>query len=216
MKALDLFLPRLMPWVSSCPEPLAKQALVDAAIEFCEETHLVKVTSGPQNSVAGTCNYALTMPADQNCASVQKAWYGTAPLDPAPEAEIENILAYVNGVGSTPRAQGTPRWFYEIAPNTIGLYPVPQASEPLMISARVATKPTRNATSLDDALFDDWIEAVCFGARQRLHAMPDQMFSSDTKASQAEARFRFFIHRAKAVSIRGRVSGSLSIRLNRF
>jgi hypothetical protein len=216
MKTLDTFMSRLMPWVAGCPDPLARQALVDSAIEFCEETGITQLTVDPQSAVAGQGTYDMSVPSDHAVVVTKKVWYGTRLLEPAATTEIDTVLAYVATAGTTTPMTGAPSVYYEITPGVVGLYPVPDTSADNMISARVATKPTRSATSLDDILFNDWVEAIVAGARKRLHAMPAQFYSDDGKAMEQERVFRYYINRAKGISTRGRVQGSISVRFNEF
>lgn len=216
MISLDLFLSRLTPWVSGCPDPLSKQALVDAAIEFCDESHIVQSVLAPVGVSAGVSQYTLTLPTDSDCCATLKVWYRARELDPAPTSEIDNILAFASGITDAPQQTGEPHWFYEISPGVIGLYPVPSTTVASVLSVRVALKPSRAAATLSDTLYNDWVEGIVAGARARLHAVPAQFFSSDAKASQAMGLFRYYINRAKGVSIRGRLNGSLTVKPNRF
>lgn len=211
MQSLDMFLPRILPSVPSCPDLLARQALVDAANEFCDETLLVQYTCDPIDSIQGTGAYELDVPAQQVVAAVLKVWYRGTSLSPAAASEIDLIEAYANGAtGATPQ-QGTPRAFYELTPGVIGVYPVPDVTATAVISARVATKPTRSATALEDVLYNDWVEAVSAGALSRITAIPSQGFSSDLMSQAYALKFNQGISRATNLRMRGRLVGSMSV-----
>ena len=209
MKTLDAFLSRLLPLVPSCTDPLARQALLDAAIEFCEESHVLQVTSDPQAVTAGVNTYDLDLPSEEDAVCVLKAWYGTTLLSPAPRVHVNSILAYTGSAGGVDQPMGPPKWYYEIAPGTICIYPAPDQSAELMFSARVATKPKRTATQLNDMLFDNYIDAIIAGAQARIVAIPGQFFTANP--AKAEQAFRIGISRAKGISIRGQVQASLSV-----
>ena len=216
MASIDVFLSRLMPSVIGCPDALARQSVLDSAIEFCEETQVIQVISDPQDVIAGVGAYDLDLPAAQGVVTTLKVWYGTTLLEPTPIAQVNNILAYVDSAGTQSPVLGTPTSFFEFSPAVIGLYPIPDVSKAGMFSARVATKPLRTATILADILYQDWVEAIVAGARQRIHAMPEQFFSSDAKAAQALAQFRSLVNRAKSAGTRGRVASSLYVNPIRF
>lgn len=216
MKSLDTFLSRLIPGVLGCPDPLARQALVDSAIEFCEETGVALQISAPQATVAGQGTYTLVAPTDQAVAMTKRVWYGTTSLAPIATTNVDAVLAYVAAAGGQTPTQGTPTVFYEVSPGVIGVYPVPDTSASNMISAQFTAKPTREATSLEDVLFNDWAEAIVAGARKRLHAIPAQPFTDDVKVVECERQFRYYVNRAKGLSTRGRVQGSLSVKHNEF
>lgn len=209
MQQLDAFLSRLLPLVPSCPDPLARQALLDAAIEFCEETQIVQVTSEPQAVTEGLGVYDLDIGSQERVVATTKVWYGTASLSPAPLIHVNAILAYVDSAGGTAAPRGTPQVFYEFAPGSIGIYPVPKDMQANMLSARVTTKPKRTATQLNDILFDDWAETIVAGAKARIVAIPGQFFSANP--AKDELAFRVGISKAKGIAIRGRTLSSLTV-----
>ena len=211
MQLLDVFLSRLLPQVQGCPDPLALQVLLDSAIEFCEKTSIVQVTSAPQTATVNVASYTITVPAQQAVAVTLKAWFGSTPLAPAPADAVSSILAYVASAGTDTVQTGTPRVFYELSPGVIGVYPVPDATTALAISARVATKPTRTATQVDDVLFNDWAEAIVAGAALRLHRTAGSPFYSQSAGDLALAKFWGFVSKATGTALRGRVRASLSV-----
>jgi hypothetical protein len=216
MQPLDVFLSRLLPRASGCPDILAQQAIIDSAIEFCEETRIVTTTVVPFGVIAGTGTYVLALPAGTASAVVDKVWFGTTQLHPASATSINAILAYVESTGTLGGVEaaqrGTPSEFYEFSPGVVGVYPVPEVTADGILSARVATKPTREATQLDDVLYNDWVEAICAGALYRICSIKGQSFSSDATATEEFAKFRLAINKATATRIRGRVSTSLAVK----
>lgn len=209
MQQLDAFLSRLMPLVPSCPDPLARQAVLDAAIEFCEKSQIVQVTSEPQRVSAGLGVYDLDIGNQEQVVATSKVWYGTTPLSPAPLAQVNAILAYVDSAGGTDAPRGTPQCFYEFSPGSIGIYPVPQDSQDRMLSARVITKPKRTATQVNDVLFNDWVETIVAGAHARIVVVPGQFYTASPTRSEME--FRLGISQARGVALRGRTQSSLTV-----
>ena len=216
MQSLDLFLSRTLPFVPGCPDPLARQALVDSAIEFCEETTISKYTSEPQAVTAGVGIYELDLPAQQSVVATHKAWFGTQRLTPVPAEQIDSILAYVSSAGSDIALRADPTLFYESSPGVIGVYPVPSASAAATLSARISTKPIRTATALEDILYTDWADAVVAGAIYRLASMPGQSFTDPKVAITAASTFWGRVNKATDISLRGRIRSSISVRSNPF
>lgn len=210
MQTLDAFMSRLLPLVPGCPDTLVRQALVDTAIEFCESTLIVQGNSAPQTATVDVGSYTLTVPAQQAVTSVLNVWYGTKQLRPAAALQIDAILAYVSGVGTTTAEKGTPDVFYELSPGVIGIYPVPNVTTASYLSARMALRPTRTATSLEDVLLNDWVDGIVSGAEARLRDIPNQPFSGDS--TLARAKFNVARQLASNLRVRGRVSGSVSVR----
>lgn len=212
MKSLDLFLSRLIPKVPGCPDSAAREALVDAAIEFCEETTLVQFTSEPQPVSAGIGVYDVDVPSQQVVAVTLKAWHGARRLVPAPADQIDDILAYVASAGTETAPQGDPRYFYEVSPGQVAIYPVPELALANGFSARIATKPTRDATALDDLLYTDWVEAIVAGAAARIHGTPGQSASSPAEAQLQRAKFWADVSKATNIALRGRIRSSIAVR----
>lgn len=211
MLSLDVFLSRLAPKVLGCPDPMLRQALVDAAIEFCEETSIIQVTTDPAEVTAGVGTYVLALPTDQAASTTLKAWYKTTLLTPVPADKIDSVLAFVSDAGGETQLRGEPRLFYEINPGEIGLYPVPAETYARAFSARVAIKPTRNAVTVDDTLFNDWCEVIVAGAAARLCAMQGQAFSDPATAAIESGKFWQGVSKATNLALRGRIRGSMSV-----
>lgn len=212
MLNLDVFLPRLLPSVPGCPDPTARQALLDSAIEFCEETALVRITTDPQVA-AGVSVYEVEVPLGQKVAITQRAWYGRQELMPAMSSMVSNVDAYTF-VPSDPNQ--VPHSFLESAPGEITLFPAPGVLATGQVTFRAATKPSRSATSVADVLYEDWAEAIVAGALKRLHAIPDTPYFSDNHAIRRAAEFQLGINRARAEAQRGRVRGSITTAPRRF
>lgn len=212
MQSLDVFLSRLLPKVPGCPDPLARQALVDSAIEFCEETSITQYTSEPQDVLAGVATYDVDLPSQQDVVVVLKAWYGAQRLTPAPAERVDSILAYVASAGTATVQQGDAHVYYEYAPGVVALYPVPKESRTAMFSARIATKPKRSATMVEDILTTDWIESIVAGAAYRLCSMQGQAFTNDITATREYNKFWADISKATNIALRGRLRTSITVR----
>jgi hypothetical protein len=213
MQSLDVFLPRVLLKANGCSDPLARQAVLDSCIEFCEESHIVQFTSAPQPVVEGLMTYELDTPADQEVSATLRVWYGTRQLSPATPDQIDTILAYVDTAGGQTPPKGEPSVFFESSPGVIAIYPAPNQTAPSMFSARVASRPARIATTVEDILYKDWVEAIVAGALARICSVPNQFFSSDAVAARGAAEFRYGVNRASSIRRRGRVEASLSIRV---
>ena len=213
MQSLDVFLSRLLPHVMGCPDVTAKQALLDSCIEFCEETLLVQHTSPPQTATANVGTYTLTLPepTHQAVAMVQKMWFGTSLLSVAASNDVSNILALTSPAGTESAATGTPSVYYEISPGLVGIYPRPETTQASMISARLASKPLRTATQVDDILYTDWVETIVAGAIGRLCETAGQPYSNPSLAASGYAKFWRDVSKATNLAKRGRVVTSMYV-----
>lgn len=209
MLILDVFLSRLMPSVPGCPEPLARQALLDSTIEFCEETGVVKVTTDPIGLQAGNAVYSVDVPMQQQVVTVQRAWYGTRELIAAPSAMVSEVEAYTGN--AAPSTGQEPTHYLEFAPGEVSLFPTPGEGATAMLVFRATTKPTRSASSVENVLFEDWAEVIVAGALRRLHGTPDTPFSSDQLSMRQAGLFQLGVSKARQEALRGRVRGSMLI-----
>lgn len=218
MQSLDVFLSRLLPLLPGCPDPTAKQALLDASIEFCEETHVAQVVTDPVSLYPDQQNYTLGIPAQTEVARLVKAWSGTRILTQVEPVLNDSSLLHTNPIGTTYAATGAPRILTLTLEGDVTLYPTPDISAAAaeMFTARVAVKPTRDATQVPDVLYTSWAEAIVAGAAFRLASMPAQAFSDDGLAAASHTRFRYFINRARIEANRGRLVGPAAVRNRPF
>jgi hypothetical protein len=211
VKPLTDFLTRLNPMVPGCPEPVALQALLDTAVDFCDRTMVVQHTTDPTPVVPGVATYDLDTPSGTTPARVLAAWYDGARLDLAP---LQTVTAR-SALGAAD-ALGTPRAAYVLEPATVRLFPAPDTTQVGTLQVRVATRPLRAARHVDDALFDDWVEAIVGGALARLAIMPGMSFSNPDMAVYGAGLFGAGVSAAKLEARKGRVVGDVHVRLSPF
>jgi hypothetical protein len=216
MATLDSFLSRLMPHVSGCSDPLARQSLVDTAIDFCDRTNIVRVRQDLSGLTANVREYDLDLPSGTQLARVLRVMVGETKASMVPIEFVESPYAYYDTVGTDTVERGTPRCAYLLSPTTIGLFPPPAESAPLSLMVEFSIKPLRTATTLPDELAADWLDAIVEGAKARLYALPKADFAMPTAIPMAMAAYANGVSRAQVESRLGRVRGSLSVRPRRF
>lgn len=200
--------------VIGCNQPAMEQALVDACIEFCEETRIVNRTTLRFNSVAGTASYTLSMPAGTTTVTLLEAFYNSNRLGLVGPDDFVHPLELFPTVGTETAPAGDPSIAALLDPDTVRVFPIPNKSATNAFLVRVATKPTRAATQVDDILFDNWADAIVNGAAARLHTTPNQPYTSLTDEQRARTLFKREINRASIEASRGRVKRSQMIRMN--
>lgn len=209
MVELKSFLPRLLPNVMGCTEPLALQALLDSAIEFSRRSLAVTTRLEPIPVEANIADYELQPPAQTAISQVLKVWV---------EGELLSAAPYETATATAPH-KGTPRHFYgqEIDENFyVTLLPTPDKTIADALVARVALQPTRSATRVHDILYDRHAEGVVYGAMAILMAIADQPFTDTIMAGAASAKARALANNARFEAMHGRVQSSLSVRMRAF
>ncbi len=195
MKKLEYFMPRLLPWCTAVPEPLAYQALVDSAIRFCEETHIVRYITDPIQVVAGVRDYDIDLPQYADLARVLRVWFAPGPYD---------------------RPSGKPADWVISDIGQLSIYPVPPTDGVDPMFFEVATKPTRSATTVADQLYTDWVEGIVGGAVARLCGTPDQPWSNDVNAGKGEMLYQRWRGKAQIEGSKGRVRRDTVVRPRPF
>lgn len=166
MKSLSLFRSRIAPRVDGCSDIIIDQSVLDSAIDFCNQSLVVKRMMFPVQTVAGRSEYDI----EPGVVSIQRVWVDAKEIQPLGEDALAGPYAFISSVpGQTPQS-GSPRSFAQPYPGVISLYPIPDSVYTL--SARVALAPTRSATQVEDQLWDDWAEAITDGALARLYMYP--------------------------------------------
>jgi hypothetical protein len=197
MKKLELFLPRILPWCLGAPEPLIHQALLDSASQFCEETAAIHYITDPITIVAGVADYDIGLPQSNDLSRILRVWFGEDPW-------------------ATPA--GIPLNWVVTDLSQITIFPTPAAelAPGQFMFADVAVKPSRNATVLDDRLYNDWLEGIVGGAIARLCATPDQPYTNPANAALGAATFKLWRGKAQYESTKGRVRRDTTVKMRPF
>jgi hypothetical protein len=206
---LSAFFPRLLPSVIGCPEPLAQQALLDSAIEFCDRSLAVTTTLDAVTLREGLASFETETPTDTTIAQVLNLWFDGRQIHPAPYMEATDVAT----------STGEPRYFYgEDIDETfnITLLPAPNRTVRSGVIVRAALKPTRSATTVHNVLFERYAQAIVDGAQAILLAIPDQPFSDEAKAQVMAVKARSGANHARTDAMHGRVQSSMSVKMRAF
>ena len=210
MVELKSFLPRLLPNVIGCPEPLALQALLDSSIEFCTKSNAVSVQLDALTAVKGVATYEIETPTQTSVSTILKLWYDGTVLPPLP---YEQALSLFNN------PSGAPRYYfgqYVDEVYSVTLLPTPDKTVANGLQIRAALTPTRSATQVHSVLFDRYADAIVQGAISILCAVPDQPFTDLKQAAAASVRFRAEANLARGEIMHGNVQSSLSVKMRAF
>ena len=203
MKPISDFFPRMLPYLPGCSEPLAAQAVLDAAIAFCEDTQAVREQLDSFTTSAGVGAYELDTPSQQQVARVFDV-----VVDGRPMAAIA-----AEDVGPASEAIGSPMAFYTTRYGSeflLHLFPTPDGA--YNVQVRAALRPTRNATQLEDDLFNLWSDAVLAGAMARVMAIPGQPFSDPAGSAGYSMAATRATNKARVEGNFGRVRAGMRVR----
>lgn len=221
MTPLTSFLPYVLPHAYGAPDPLAEQAVRNACIELCDESNLVQTVT-IQTATAGDPEYAITPPTQQGLSQILAVTFGAYPLRPVAPGDVEHGAAMRAGVEAVDAVlestRGTPTVYYQTTPTdpNVYLWPVPAETKVGYLAVRAAFVPLRNATQVEDVLFEDWVVEIASGALAQLLAMPGQVFSNPSYAENHAKAFAAGVARAKAKARSAQIPSAMRVRARRF
>lgn len=209
MKTLDAFLPYILPHALGASDPLAKQCLVRAAQEFCRRTLVIQEVFTTSQAV-GAGEYDVDLPSQSQLLRLNAVMVGEsrAVLEPVVHATLPVALRGAAGGASPQSGTPTTAYFKTATGKSFWLYPLPAEASTDTVTVRASYAPTLNATSLDDALMDDWLDAMAAGALARLLATKGQPFSDPVMSMAHKQAFEVEVSRGRREGLTGRIVGS--------
>lgn len=169
MAALSDFHRFVLPFINGAPLPAIEDAILDAAIEYCRRTRLLRVLLDPISLVPGEAELELDPPdGDSQITDVTGAWLPGRQLDPATRPELDALFPR-GWAGLTVDTVDDVARYYCRAPGTIQLVPGVSVRMQRALVLEVAYAPTRTATTVPDLLLDRYAEKLQAGALARLH-----------------------------------------------
>lgn len=195
--------------VPTAPTPTLDEAIRSAAIDFCTATSLIVETVQADAEVGESVVY-FTLSSDQLAIRyINAVWYQSAMLAPVSETRIYTPTAFVAETAQ----QGPSAYHYAAESNYITVYPTPAEDVTDAFTARVVVVPTRDATTVPDALYNEWLTTIAAGARAYIKSIPGQPFTGD--ATRDLRLFHSGIQHAMAQALKGRVGANLAVRAGR-
>lgn len=164
--------PYVLPDVIGCPMPVVDQAIVSAAIEFCERTYVWRHTPATVAAVEATTSYAFVTPTGAKVERVQAAWLDGIPL------KVRNATDML-GVADWLTKTGTPEYLVALDDSNWRLYPLGGGDVDMLVTL----KPTRDATTIDSDIFEAHVESIAAGALARLQKKAGKPWSDLEQAA---------------------------------
>lgn len=170
MKAWELFLPDILPFVPALPEPTIERAVRHAAQEFCEVTRAWRVTLEPFLTTGVDTTYDLEL--EQNSELVR----------------IEGITknGYFYPVWRPGFEEGAKDYGYTQDGKTITLSRLMEADASIVVDATL--KPSNKAAGIEDMLYDRYERIITIGALGMLNNDPNRQGEFMAKCDQLRTR----------------------------
>jgi hypothetical protein len=194
--SLEAFLPEIMLESSGVPAPVALNAIRNACYDFCRKSLVWNEVQSAVAYTAGVTVYQPTPPTDAQVISVLHVNVDST-LVVYPYSTEEVAMARPNWQSFVGNIEG----FVQPDRGTIRFFSVPQSSG--TFAAMVAYAPKRNAKTIDDLLFNVYLESIKYGALWKLKIMPGKPWSDPAGAQYYERAFNTKIGEATIDRTRG-------------
>ena len=218
MATLTSFYPYIVPHVSGCPEITIDTNLMSSIIEFSERTLILERDHDPVTIVKNISDYDFEPPiANHLVIKIINAWCQGSALEPiAPDViqdpTIYNRFANKDNTFTT----GKPKNIFQKDERTFTLSPVPDETVAQSLTMRVALKPSRSATSVEDVFYEDYAEIIADGALSKLMMIPNNKFTNPQMAGVHLQRFVQGINKTKQLATKGFVRSNVKINIPRL
>lgn len=201
--AWEAFLPMILVQAPGVSQPLAEASVRDAAIEFCKRSLAWVHHMDALPIVAGVADYDLDVPDGAVAIQPLDVWADGEPLDPAAPRELTALY------GEWRAETGTPLYYlHEVldgAVRQLTLAPKPIATVSNGLTARLALRPTKTSTEIDEAIYEEYGTVIANQALGRLLLMPKRPWSD---AEHGVALLREFSSQCSAAQLRAARGGT--------
>lgn len=216
MASYEAFFPYVLHEVPGAPEPLVIRAIRDAAIEFCEKSLILTRDHDPITVKAGVVDYDLEPPSGYVVIKIQQAWLDNNKLTPLAPDVVRDASVYNRLFSAYQSAPSTPQAYLQKEERTVSVWPLPDKQYTKSLTMRVALKPTRSSTTVDDVLFEDYAEQIASGALSKLMASANKPYTNFDMAGVHKGLFMQGINVARQRAGHGHVRSNLSVKLRKI
>jgi hypothetical protein len=203
MTLISEFKKLVSPDVLPCPDPIVNREVVSTLLEFCKKTYQL------------TREFELDIDTDDIDSDLQDS----IDLDISEHADNLRPVALVELMVDTTEyiphkrdIRTTVTNFSSLKDDNYKYYWIPEnylirlfdmgtANEKIWM--KLALKPLRSATEVDDHIFEDWSEAIVAGAKFKLLSMPGKDWSDSEGARYYRSEWRKYLSQAKKATLKG-------------
>ncbi|AXF51442.1 virion structural protein [Erwinia phage Pavtok] len=191
IRDIEELLPKVMQYAPGCPEPTATEHVRAAAVQLCKRTRCWR--DHDQFEVNGRYNDIPAILPHAALFEIESVTFDGDPLLPAPFST--DMLPMDGDEDET----GRPASFTMMWPNAIMLHP--GGTGTLHVSMFLV--PSDNAEQLPQWMFDQFSDALVWGALGTLLLLPNQPFMNPQLAALFAGKFEGALDRNFAFNKRG-------------
>jgi len=209
----EVFLPEVMPYVHDVPEIVAVQAIRNACIEFCEETHYLQENLDPITGIKDIGLYDLDAnDSNYKVVEIMQAYYGDQLMIPKSQEQLNQIYRTSNWE----TLSGNPYYYFRTRAGEIRLVTKPTVTEANKLNVKAAIAPKRASTTVDEEMFERFLEYISYGARARLYNTPNQPYYDPKTDMEYTKRFYDATNEVRTRVYKGLTRTAVNIEFQRF
>lgn len=201
--SIEALLPDVLVHTPACPDPLALQAILAAATDFCDRSLIWREVQDAESIQRADMPLQMIAPAHGRVTRVLSASFSGTALHPATDDALRAALPTYE------TDAGVPTYYTLVDDETITLIPPPGERGNLVL--HLAFAPRVGAKVLEKFLFTRWREVITSGTLRRLLAVPGQTWSNDRLAAYYATKFEQGVIAATADANRSLTRSSLSV-----
>lgn len=194
-KTMDAFLADVLPICPGVPDYLVEQHTRSALIQFCKETRAFRRELDPLQTIAGIYEYDIEVPVYTTVHEIESIVHEGEDLVPRTIKQVEQITLKWR------EERGTPQVYIRKPNNLVWLVPVPDTTATNAIIMNVSLKPTQDAQSFEDELYDEYHEPILNLILSRLLRIPKKDW---TDVAASNRYFALYAQEVQDAEIRGR------------
>jgi hypothetical protein len=171
----------------------AANELRKAAQEFCRRTGVWRKTMDTMTLTA-TDIHDFELSSTEKVVKITSAKLNGQTLDPLTREQLDDQNRGITAISAT----------------QFQLYPEPASGDTLDL--KVTLTPSNTALGVEDFIYDDYAEAIAYGAKARLMRRKDTDYYDPAEAEVNEARFERAISQAHFDAAKGKTRAPLRTR----
>jgi len=187
----------ISPDVLPCPDPIVERELIGTLMDFCKQTHVLTkdfnvdltdadIDTGLQDAV--DIDIREWISGYRPLALVRLNIDG---LDY--DLEYREILNTIENWEAL--KDDTKKYFFFVNDNTLRIYDMDTSDDDIYI--RLAVKPKRSITEIEDMIYDDHVETIAAGTKYRILIMPGKPWTDRATAKDYFTLWRRGVTKAR-------------------
>jgi hypothetical protein len=182
---LDDFLRYVLPDVSGCPSVTARQAVLEAAIDFLTFSGAWSEIQDPVAIMANIAEYDLEAPSGARCIDVKEVFTRAGALTPLTLRQLAVLMPNWQTAEANAPAYYTRAFDF----TSIRVYPMPTDPNGETLSMHAVYTLKDDATTIPDEIVQRYRKVIAAGAKATLMGMSKVAWADPVNAARHQSEF---------------------------